>query len=95
MSTYIWILIIIVTVMALYLLFYTYSVAKTQKVKARYDSSIDDSVKEHPYLKNPVFCFSLHWDNFNCRFYFLLCISIKVVRRRFQYNEIFFFNTKK
>lgn len=41
--------------MALYLLFYTYSVAKTQKVKERYDSSIDESVKEHPYLRNPVF----------------------------------------
>ncbi|MCY8936068.1 hypothetical protein [Peribacillus frigoritolerans] len=55
MSTYIWILIIIVTVMALYLLFYTYSVARAQKVKAGYDSTIDDSVKEHPYLKNPIF----------------------------------------
>ncbi|MFE4813504.1 hypothetical protein ACFQ9Y_20590 [Peribacillus simplex] len=55
MSTYIWILIIIVTIMALYLLFYTYSVARAQKVKARYDATIDDSVKEHPYLMNPVF----------------------------------------
>ncbi|MGE7764309.1 hypothetical protein [Peribacillus sp. NPDC096540] len=55
MSTYIWILLIVVIVMALYLLFYTYSVAKTQKVKGRYDSSIDESVKEHPYLRNPVF----------------------------------------
>jgi hypothetical protein len=53
LSTYIWILIIIVTVMALYLLFYTYSVARAQKVKAGYDSTIDDPVKEHPYLKNP------------------------------------------
>ncbi|AXN40356.1 hypothetical protein [Peribacillus butanolivorans] len=55
MSTYIWILLIVVIIMALYLLFYTYSVAKTQKVKERYDSSIDESVKEHPYLRNPVF----------------------------------------
>ncbi|PJN86977.1 MULTISPECIES: hypothetical protein [Bacillaceae] len=55
MSTYIWILLIVVTVMALYLLFYTYSVARAQKVKARYDSTIDDAVKEHPYLKNPIF----------------------------------------
>ncbi|MFJ7752120.1 hypothetical protein ACQKGI_12705 [Peribacillus muralis] len=55
MSTYIWILLIVVTVMALYLLYYTYSVARAQKVKARYDSTIDDTVKEHPYLKNPIF----------------------------------------
>ncbi|MFD4815432.1 hypothetical protein [Peribacillus butanolivorans] len=55
MSTYIWILLIVVIIMALYLLFYTYSVAKTQKAKERYDSSIDESVKEHPYLRNPVF----------------------------------------
>ncbi|MCK1992662.1 hypothetical protein GW626_06775 [Peribacillus muralis] len=55
MSTYIWILLIIVTIMALYLLYYTYSVARAQKVKARFDSTIDDSVKEHPYLKNPIF----------------------------------------
>lgn len=55
MSTYIWILLIVVIIMALYLLFYTYSVAKTQKVKERYDSSIDESVKGHPYLRNPVF----------------------------------------
>ncbi|CAH0201942.1 hypothetical protein SRABI96_01952 [Peribacillus sp. Bi96] len=55
MSTYIWILLIIVTITALYLLYYTYSVARAQKVKARYDSTLDDSVKEHPYLKNPVF----------------------------------------
>ncbi|MFB7641955.1 hypothetical protein [Peribacillus butanolivorans] len=55
MSTYIWILLIVVIIMALYLLYYTYSVAKTQKVKERYDSSIDESVKEHPYLRNPVF----------------------------------------
>ncbi|WP_057912269.1 hypothetical protein [Peribacillus muralis] len=55
MSTYIWILLIIVTIMAIYLLYYTYSVARAQKVKARFDSTIDDSVKEHPYLKNPIF----------------------------------------
>ncbi|MBR8645003.1 hypothetical protein KEH51_14090 [[Brevibacterium] frigoritolerans] len=88
MSTYIWILIIIVTVMALYLLFYTYSVARAQKVKAGYDSTIDDSVKEHPYLKNLIFV-SLLLGRFWLPVLFLLCFSI-VIRRRFQYHEIFF-----
>lgn len=56
MSTYIWILLIVVIVMSIYLLFYTLSVAKGQKaVKGKYDSSLDDSVKEHPYLWNPIF----------------------------------------
>lgn len=56
MSTYIWILLIVVIIMSIYLLFYTLSVAKAQKaIKGKYDSAIDDSVKEHPYWLNPVF----------------------------------------
>lgn len=56
MSTYIWVLLIIVIVMSIYLLFYTLFVAKGQKaVKGKYDSTLDDSVKEHPYLWNPIF----------------------------------------
>jgi hypothetical protein len=56
LSTYIWILLIVVTIMALYLLYYTVSIANGQKtVKGKYDSAFDDSVKEHPYLRNPIF----------------------------------------
>lgn len=56
MSTYIWILIILVAAMSVYLLVYTLATVKGEKaVKGKYDTTIDDSVKEHPYLLNPIF----------------------------------------
>ena len=56
MSTFIWILIVLVVAMSVYLLVYTLTTVKGQKaVKGKYDSTIDDSVKERPYLLNPIF----------------------------------------
>lgn len=56
MSTFIWILCILVVIIILYSLYYCLVVLKTQKDKKReLDPSVEGSAREHPYLLNPIF----------------------------------------
>jgi hypothetical protein len=56
MSTFIWILMLIVIGIILVSLIYTLRTAKTQKVlKGEYDTQINENVEGHPYVRNPVF----------------------------------------
>ncbi len=56
MSTFIMVLSLIVVVLLLVSLGYTFFVAKTQKeLKGEQDISISDEVKRHPYMGNPIF----------------------------------------
>ncbi|MEI5905952.1 hypothetical protein WAK64_02575 [Bacillus spongiae] len=56
MSVYITVLSFIVVILLLVSLGYTFYVTKQQKeLKGEYDGPIPDSVKSHPYLRNPIF----------------------------------------
>lgn len=56
LSTFIWILMILVIGIVLVSLVYTLTIGKTQKaLKGEYDTQIDEKVQNHPYLRNPVF----------------------------------------
>lgn len=56
MSTFIWILCILVIIIILYSLYYSLVVLKTQKDKKReLDPSVEGSAHDHPYLLNPIF----------------------------------------
>lgn len=56
MSTFIWILCILVIIIILYSLYYSLVVLKTQKDKKReLDHSVEGSAHDHPYLLNPIF----------------------------------------
>lgn len=56
MSTFIWILCILVVIIILYSLYYSLVVLKTQKVKkGDLDPSVEGAAREHPYVLNPIF----------------------------------------
>jgi len=55
-STFIWILCLLVVIIIFYSLYYSLVVLRTQKDKKREnDPSVEGSAKEHPYLLNPIF----------------------------------------
>ncbi|WP_374720977.1 hypothetical protein [Peribacillus tepidiphilus] len=56
MSTYFWILSLIVVVIIGFSFVYTTIIVKNQKnIKGEFDSQISEKVQEHPYIRNPVF----------------------------------------
>ncbi|MCA1062180.1 hypothetical protein QTG56_19155 [Rossellomorea sp. AcN35-11] len=56
MSIYMIVLALIVIGVAGYSLVYTFRVAGQEKrLKGEYDTDIPDVVKEHPYIRNPIF----------------------------------------
>ncbi|WP_299740514.1 hypothetical protein [Rossellomorea sp. y25] len=56
MSIYMIVLSLIVIGIAGYSLVYTFKLAGQEKrLKGEYDTDIPDVVKEHPYIRNPIF----------------------------------------
>ncbi|WP_153126244.1 hypothetical protein [Peribacillus tepidiphilus] len=56
MSTYFWILSLIVVVIIGFSFVYTTIIVKNQKnIKGEFDSQISEKVQEHPYIRNPIF----------------------------------------
>ena len=56
MSIFMIVLALIVLALAGYSLVYTYRLAGQEKrLKGEFDADIPDVVKEHPYIRNPVF----------------------------------------
>ncbi|WP_044893936.1 hypothetical protein [Bacillus alveayuensis] len=46
---------VVVFLIAVVGLIYTYSLGRKQKLQGEYDTEINEKVQEHPYLRNPVF----------------------------------------
>ncbi|MCA1056615.1 hypothetical protein LCM10_16655 [Rossellomorea aquimaris] len=56
MSIYIILLTLIAVAIAGYSIYYTFRVAGQEKrLKGEFDTDIPDAVKQHPYIRNPVF----------------------------------------
>jgi hypothetical protein len=46
---------VIVLLIAVVGLIYTYSIGRRQKLQGEYDTEINEKIQEHPYIRNPVF----------------------------------------
>ncbi|RFU71088.1 hypothetical protein D0469_03885 [Peribacillus saganii] len=77
MSQFIVVLIVISAVIVGFALAYTFSIARNQRVlKGEFDSSIDEKVQSHPYIRNPVFL---------TFFIFVLVVILFIVYYSFKY----------